>query len=203
MRKSARHPQTISIFCILAAGLAAAVPSARAQPAPDAVVQAPPEAQLAGAVADEVVVTGRYRVGPEVRRLAAPVSYRDLDLTTDAGRDVLRQRVRATAQDLCRRLGEANMGSTLAQPSCERDAINSAAADEQRAFAQATPRVYAEGPPPPPPPEAPAAASYAQPAATFTTRTITNGPVPDTPENRARFGGPNSHGGRRTTPAGN
>ena len=36
-----------------------------------------------------------------------------------------------------------------------------------------------------------------------TTRLVTNGPVPDTPENRARFGGPDSNGGRRTAPAGN
>lgn len=32
---------------------------------------------------------------------------------------------------------------------------------------------------------------------------VTNGPVPDTRENRARFGGPMSNGGRRTRPAGN
>lgn len=32
---------------------------------------------------------------------------------------------------------------------------------------------------------------------------VTNGPVPDTRENRARYGGPMSNGGRRTTPAGN
>jgi hypothetical protein len=32
---------------------------------------------------------------------------------------------------------------------------------------------------------------------------ITNGPVPDTPANRAKYGGPNSRAGRRTAPAGN
>ncbi len=32
---------------------------------------------------------------------------------------------------------------------------------------------------------------------------VTNGPVPDTPENRARFGGPESNGGRNTRPVGN
>lgn len=32
---------------------------------------------------------------------------------------------------------------------------------------------------------------------------VTNGPVPDTRENRARYGQPISNGGRRTTPAGN
>lgn len=36
-----------------------------------------------------------------------------------------------------------------------------------------------------------------------TTRLVTNGPVPDTPENRARFGGPDSNGGKRTAPVGN
>jgi hypothetical protein len=35
------------------------------------------------------------------------------------------------------------------------------------------------------------------------TTLVTNGPVPDTPENRARFGGPDSNGGRRTAPVGN
>jgi hypothetical protein len=33
-------------------------------------------------------------------------------------------------------------------------------------------------------------------------RVITSGPVPDTPYNRARFGGPMSYGGRMTAPVG-
>ena len=33
--------------------------------------------------------------------------------------------------------------------------------------------------------------------------TVTNGPVPDTAANRARYGKPMSHAGRRTAPAGN
>lgn len=32
---------------------------------------------------------------------------------------------------------------------------------------------------------------------------VTNGPVPDTRANRARFGSPDSHAGKRTAPAGN
>jgi hypothetical protein len=32
---------------------------------------------------------------------------------------------------------------------------------------------------------------------------VTNGPVPDTPENRARYGQPLSHAGRLTAPRGN
>ena len=37
---------------------------------------------------------------------------------------------------------------------------------------------------------------------TVTTRTVTNGPVPDTAENRARYGQPLSRAGKRTAPAG-
>ena len=36
-----------------------------------------------------------------------------------------------------------------------------------------------------------------------TTRTVTNGPVADTPENRAKYGSPMSRAGKRTAPAGN
>ncbi|MDP1632129.1 MAG: hypothetical protein Q8L66_11995 [Caulobacter sp.] len=32
---------------------------------------------------------------------------------------------------------------------------------------------------------------------------VTNGPIPDTQENRARYGGPMSGGGQRTAPSGN
>ena len=32
---------------------------------------------------------------------------------------------------------------------------------------------------------------------------VTNGPIPDTAENRARYGSPISNGGKRTAPAGN
>ncbi|MFZ5718274.1 MAG: hypothetical protein ACOY5Y_02280 [Pseudomonadota bacterium] len=49
---------------------------------------------------------------------------------------------------------------------------------------------------------APAAATAAQDVS-VTTTLVTNGPVPDTPENRARFGGPNSRAGKMTEPAGN
>ena len=32
---------------------------------------------------------------------------------------------------------------------------------------------------------------------------VTNGPIPDTPENREQFGGPNSRAGKATAPQGN
>lgn len=172
---------------------------------------------LAQAPVAEVTVTGRYGVGPNARGLSAPVSYRDLDLTTGAGREILRQRVKLTARDLCHQLGEANMGGTGVQPSCEQDAINSAAGQERVAFEQAVPRAYAVNPPTESiegsgvstaEPTAPAAPSYGQQAAatvtvTVTAETVTNEPVRDTPENRARYGGPMSRGGQRTAPAGN
>jgi hypothetical protein len=40
-------------------------------------------------------------------------------------------------------------------------------------------------------------------AASVTTTLVTNGPVPDTAENRAKYGGPMSRAGKRTAPAGN
>ena len=41
------------------------------------------------------------------------------------------------------------------------------------------------------------------PAATYTSTTVTNGPVADTPENRARYGAPLSRAGKRTAAKGN
>ncbi len=50
-------------------------------------------------------------------------------------------------------------------------------------------------------PSADAAASNTN--ATVQNTTVTNGPVPDTPENRAKYGAPMSHAGKKTKPAGN
>lgn len=94
---------------------------------------------LAQAVTEEVVVVARFQ-GKQLRSLSVPVSYRDLDLTTASGRTTLQQRVRATAKDSCRRLGEANLGGTAAMASCEDGAVNGAAEQERMAFAKATPR---------------------------------------------------------------
>jgi len=184
MLKSAASPALWLRAALIAGGVAVAAPA------------------LAQTV-EELTVTGRQRVGPETRTLSAAVSYRDLDLTTESGRTVLTQRVRSTAQDLCRQLGEQNMGSAAVAQSCERDAINSASDQQRVAIANAEPRNLAETTPAPAP-VAPAAEEQGQPAgATVTNRTTTMNPVPDTPENREAFGGPNSAAGRRTTPRGN
>jgi hypothetical protein len=47
----------------------------------------------------------------------------------------------------------------------------------------------------------PAASSNA--SAVVSVATVTNGPVADTPENRAKYGQPMSRAGKRTTPKGN
>lgn len=153
---------------------------------------------------EELTVIGRQGVGPNTRSISAVVSYRDLDLTTENGRTVLNQRVRTTARDLCRQLNEGNMstGGGVA-PSCEQDALNSASEQQRLAIANARPRNLATTTPAPAP-VAPAAESQGAPAsATVTNRTVTSPPVPDTPENREAFGGPNSAAGQRTTPKGN
>lgn len=46
-------------------------------------------------------------------------------------------------------------------------------------------------------------ASTTAPAATYTTTMVTNGPVPDTAENRAKYGQPLSRAGKRTAARGN
>ncbi|MDB5450187.1 MAG: hypothetical protein JWQ52_1315 [Phenylobacterium sp.] len=46
------------------------------------------------------------------------------------------------------------------------------------------------------------ATNYAQ-GASVTTTTLTNGPIPDTPENRAKYGKPMSHAGKRSPAKGN
>jgi UrcA family protein len=160
-----------------------------------------------------LTITGHYRVDDNVRSLSAAVPYDDLDLTTAAGRDVLKQRIRATAHDLCDRLGETNTANAIA-PSCEQDAWDNARSQIHAAVASARMPDYAYiGPYETYMATAPSAPAYSQdvaateptaPAApTYTTQTVTNGPVPDTAENRARYGGPVSRGGQATRPDGN
>lgn len=161
---------------------------------------------------EEITVIGRFDPDGRPATLSRVVSYRDLDLTTQAGQDMLRQRIRDTARDLCTELGEptrASAGSPV--PSCREQAERDAFSQMKIAIASARPRGPGWAPPaelaeldtaPPPPPPAPSVTEYAAPASA-TTRLITNGPVPDTPENRARYGAPMSRAGKMTAPAGN
>jgi len=171
---------------------------------------------LAQSSVGELTVTGRMG---EAQQLSAAVSYADLDLTTKGGQDVLKMRIKDTAHDLCRQLGEGNTSSTPLLPSCEAGAIRDARAQVRTAVAMATPKGYAVAPAPdnsadvsatvpeqpviPPAVDAAAIdpASYTQ-EPTVTTQVVTNGPVADTPANRVRYGQPMSNAGRRTSAAG-
>lgn len=76
---------------------------------------------------EEITVMGRYgRVPDSVQSLSQPVSYSDLDLSTKAGRDILRHRVALTARYLCEKLGETDTSSGPVVPSCRDAAVNDA-----------------------------------------------------------------------------
>jgi UrcA family protein len=161
-----------------------------------------------------LTVTGHWRAGENVRSLSAAVPYDDLDLNTYGGREVLKARVRDTARDLCDRLGESRTGDALVR-SCEQDAMNSARQSVKLAIASHRMPMYAYLPDEPyvapagPTADATSAGGYAAdvsavaPAPSYSRQTVTNGPVPDTMENRGLYGGPLSNGGRATDPAGN
>lgn len=88
---------------------------------------------------DEMIVAGRSRHdGPNT--LSRPVSFADLDLTTYAGREVLRLRVRETARDVCRELGEGPGNGGPLLRSCEEDAVRSARGQMRVAIARAESR---------------------------------------------------------------
>jgi UrcA family protein len=71
---------------------------------------------------EELVVTGRYGPAPEsAQSLSQAVSYRDLDLSTKAGRDEVRHRIKLTARYLCDKLGESSTSSSVT-PSCQQAA---------------------------------------------------------------------------------
>jgi len=169
----------------------------------------------------EVTVIGRYvppRGEPPVQ-LSRIVDYSDLDLRIAADQDQLRHRVIRAAADVCTRLGRTAPNHTNMGRSCREEAVNDAMHAVGFAVAQAMTRpapAYAYVAPVPNQPyvapagptapaevaEAPAATSYGQ-TASYTTQTVTNGPVPDTAANRARYGGPLSNAGRQTRPVGN
>lgn len=176
-------PSRLVLAAIAAAGLAAAAPA------------------FAQSV-DELTVTGHYR---NADTLSAVVGYGDLDLTTQWGQTELKSRIKATARDLCRQLGESDSGASALAPTCVQDAVNSASGQVRVAISQATPRSLAYIPPAPAATEYIADVSTTEPVAapTYTMTTVTNGPVADTPENRARYGQPDSRAGKMTAPRGN
>lgn len=155
---------------------------------------------------EEVTVTGHALKNQQISKSRA-VSFADLDLTRPADRQTLRLRVADTAGNLCEELNEPGPTPGNLGRSCQEIATRNALADVKVAVAAARGNAYAktafaDGW------YAPAAEAYSIPAsarerATFTTTTVTNGPVADTPQNRARYGGPMSRAGKRTAPQGN
>ncbi len=101
-----------------------------------------------------------------------------------------------------RTLNDANSApaETPAEAASIAPAPTASASSDVAATASAAPLPAAE-----PMPTIAAAAPMASTdaSATVTTSLVTNGPVADTPENRARFGQPLSNAGRRTAARGN
>ncbi len=95
---------------------------------------------LAQDTSEEIVVTGEYGEVPEsVRSLSQAVSYADLDLSTEAGRDMLRQRVKLTARFLCDKLGESDTSSPIVD-SCRDAATKDAMSRVETVEASFAPR---------------------------------------------------------------
>lgn len=170
---------------------------------------------FAQSVLEEVTVTVHGLQNEEQTKSQA-VSFADLDLTKKADRQKLGLRVADTAHDLCEAMNEPgprspdNFGH-----SCEEIAVRNAKVDIKQAVAAARGADYAQTAFADPEwnvasADANAAstsateASATEPAtATLTIETVTNGPIPDTAENRARYGQPLSNAGKHTAPAGN
>jgi UrcA family protein len=174
-------------------------------------------AVLAGAPAlaqptlDELTVTG-HALRNERMSISRAVSFADLDLTRAADRRMLRMRISDTAGDVCEELNEPPPSAANLGRSCQEIARSNAMDQVRVAVANARGAAYAEAafadqtffteayP-------AQSAGSHGRQAsataASFTASTVTNGPVADTPENRARYGGPMSHAGKRTAARGN
>ena len=166
---------------------------------------------------DELTVTGQWNGrGEPPASLSRVVAFDDLDLRNAGDQAVLRRRVSDTARAICDELGSDRPNAANLGHSCQDVAINNAMQQVRIAVAQAydQPPVYAATgagadtayvAPIGPTPDASAAASVdtAAAPASYTTETVTNGPVADTPANRARFGGPMSNAGKRTGANGN
>jgi UrcA family protein len=169
---------------------------------------------------EQLTVMGEWNGrGEPPATLSRVVSYADLDLRLVSDQRVLRRRVDDTAREICDRLGQDRPGRTNLGRSCQEVAVRNAMGQVRFAVAQAfsTPGpAYAalaptgEGadtayvaPVGPSSYDTATSADTAAAPASYTSQTVTNGPVPDTAANRARFGGPMSNAGKHTAARGN
>lgn len=121
----------------LAAGAAVAVPAAAQAYADEAPLY------VSANYVDEVVVPGPLSADGRPARLSRVISIRDLDLATREDQALLRLRIRDTARDLCRALGEDGRGYSPVAPSCEDQAVRDARPQVRLAVNQAYARRYA------------------------------------------------------------
>jgi len=167
---------------------------------------------------EQLTVTGQWNGrGEPPATLSRVVGYDDLDLRLVADQNELRHRIVVTAQQVCDELGQDRPNRTNLGRSCQDVAVHNAMQQVRFAVAQSfsAPPAYAVVAPTgegadtayvsPSPDEANIAASADSAAApaSYTSQTVTNGPVPDTADNRARFGGPMSNAGKHTGARGN
>jgi UrcA family protein len=89
---------------------------------------------------DELVIIGRIGPDGEPDSLSRPVSYADLDLVYYSDREELKARIRVTARDLCRELGETGVSAGGLGRSCDREAYRDAMKQARIAFDEAPER---------------------------------------------------------------
>jgi UrcA family protein len=95
---------------------------------------------IAQSAPEEIIVTGRYgKVPDSVQSLSQTVSYADLDLSTAAGKALLRKRLSLTARFLCQKLGETDTSTPLV-PSCRAAAVEDAMSRVGKVEASFAPR---------------------------------------------------------------
>ncbi|MDB5475491.1 MAG: UrcA family protein [Phenylobacterium sp.] len=165
---------------------------------------------------EELTVTGQWNGrGEPPASLSRVVSFNDLDLRNTADQTELRRRITTTARDICDELGQERPGAGNLGRSCQERAVDDAMRQVRGAVAQAysAPPVYAAvgagadtayvAPIGPTVSSSATSVDTAAAPASYTVETITNGPVADTPANRAKFGGPMSNAGKRTAARGN
>jgi UrcA family protein len=145
---------------------------------------------------EELTVTGH---GPMLHdrpmTMSQTVSYADLDLSLRSDRHRLERRINVTAGRICDRLNEARPSAANLGRSCQEIAVRDAMGQVREAFADASSSAaYVDryG--------APVSATVPDDSAAYPVdETIYgNGPVPDTAQNRALYGGPVSRAGQHT-----
>ncbi|HEY3948721.1 UrcA family protein [Phenylobacterium sp.] len=177
--------RTLALATLTASAALMAAPALAqpAQPAYDTSVEA-------------LTVTG-HLPGFRIRSLSERVSYADLDLNYAGDRRRLEIRVNSAARRVCTQLNEASPSAANLGKSCQDRAVRDAMGQIHQAYADASSSsAYVDryG--------TPTSATEPDPDA-YGPQISTNGPIPDTPANRARYGAPLSAAGKRTSAIGN